>query len=261
MIDFHNHTIPSLDDGPKNIETAVEMCKCAFDQGITDIINTVHFQHPKMENKNTSYKHVVSEVEKFNKILLEQNININIHAASEVYYLPNLTEILDNPITTFGNKKYMLIEFETMFLPKNYKDEFFRLMLKGVTPVIAHPERYRFVQSNLSLVKDWVDLGYVIQLDCGSIIGDFGLKVQETSHFIIKNSLCHLIGSDAHNNKKRNFCLKETYEYLENFFSLDFVNGLKKNSINIFNGMEINNINYKFNNKKKLLKFFRNLIK
>ena len=52
MIDFHNHVLPNVDDGPKTIEESIEMLKFASNQGITDVVNTVHFQHPKMDGKN-----------------------------------------------------------------------------------------------------------------------------------------------------------------------------------------------------------------
>ena len=49
MIDFHNHILPNVDDGPKSLEESLEMIDCATNQGITDIVQTVHFQHPKMQ--------------------------------------------------------------------------------------------------------------------------------------------------------------------------------------------------------------------
>ena len=58
MIDFHNHIIPNLDDGSKSVEMSLNMLKEAQSQGITDIVNTVHYQHPKMNKKNTSYNFV-----------------------------------------------------------------------------------------------------------------------------------------------------------------------------------------------------------
>ena len=112
MIDFHNHIIPNLDDGSKSVNMSLDMLKEAQAQGITDIVNTVHYQHPKMEKKNTSYKFIIDEINNLQKIAYDNNINIKIHAASEVFFKFNLTEILDNPITTFGNGKYMLIEFQ-----------------------------------------------------------------------------------------------------------------------------------------------------
>ena len=240
MIDFHNHTIPNLDDGPKSVDVALNMYKVAEQQGITDVINTVHYQHSKMENKDTSYDYIISEIKKFNKILKNNSININIHAASEVYYKPNLTEILDNPITTFCNGKYMLVEFHTILLPDNYKNEFYKLMLKGVTPIVAHPERYRFVQNDISLVEEWVQLGYLIQIDCGSILGHFGENTEKITNLLIKKNLCHLIGSDAHNDKKRNFCLYETYMKISEKYGNDYKDFLMKNASKLLNFQSIN---------------------
>ena len=54
MIDFHNHIIPNLDDGSNSLEMSLNMLREAEYQGITDVVNTVHFQHPKMAQKNTS---------------------------------------------------------------------------------------------------------------------------------------------------------------------------------------------------------------
>ena len=51
MIDFHNHILPGIDDGSKSIEMTLNMLRIAESQGIREIINTVHFQHPKMINK------------------------------------------------------------------------------------------------------------------------------------------------------------------------------------------------------------------
>ena len=55
MIDFHNHVLANVDDGPKSLDESIDMLKTAEKQGITDIINTVHFQHPKIDNKNVDY--------------------------------------------------------------------------------------------------------------------------------------------------------------------------------------------------------------
>ena len=86
MIDFHNHIIPNLDDGSKSIDMSISMLKEAESQGITDIVNTVHYQHPKMENKNTSYDFIINKINEFQKIADSHNIRIKIHAASEVFF-------------------------------------------------------------------------------------------------------------------------------------------------------------------------------
>tara|TARA_B100000029_G_C17394561_1_gene894679 strand:+ start:262 stop:1050 length:789 start_codon:yes stop_codon:yes gene_type:complete len=255
MIDFHNHIIPNLDDGSKSIEMSLNMLREAESQGITDIINTVHYQHPKMEGKNTCFDFVVSEITKMQDIANKNNINIKIHPASEVFFQFNLTEILDNPITTLGNGKYMLIEFQRLSFPKNYEDELFKLQLKGVTPIIAHPERYRAVQNDIDVAKKWIDRGYVIQIDCASIIGGFGKETQNTAIQLLKNNLCHLIGSDAHNDKKRNFCLKQALVESERIIGSESVSIISKNSEYVLNGNDILACSSKNKNKSILNKF------
>ena len=64
-----------------------------------------------------------------------------------MYYLPNLCELIDHPIATIN--KYMLIEFHSVITPPEYENTFFQLILKGVTPILAHPERYRGFQDDI----------------------------------------------------------------------------------------------------------------
>ena len=58
MIDFHNHILPCIDDGSKSIEMSLSMLNTALNQGITDVVNTVHFQHPKVEGKKNIYDNI-----------------------------------------------------------------------------------------------------------------------------------------------------------------------------------------------------------
>ena len=239
MIDFHNHILPNVDDGAKSIEVSIEMLLEAHGQGITDVISTIHFQHPKMDGKDTSYSFVVKKCNELQKELLERNIPINIHLGAEVFYMPNLTAILDNPLVTIGNGKFMLIEFQNRILPPNFLEEFFKLQNKGITPIVAHPERYSAIQENIELAYDWMDRGFALQLDCGSILGHFGSKCKKVSQELIKGACIQLIGSDAHNNKIRNFCLQPAYNMIESFAGKNTVEKLKNNSLLLLEGKKL----------------------
>jgi len=260
MIDFHNHIIPNLDDGSKSVEMSISMLKEAQAQGITDVINTVHYQHPKLYAKNTSYDFVINEVRKMQDIANSNNIDIKIHAASEVFFQFNLTKILDNPITTIGNGKYMLIEFNTLSFPKGYEEELFKLQLNGITPIIAHPERYRGVHINIDVVKKWIERGYLIQIDCASILGGFGKNAKNTAIKLLENGLCHLIGSDAHNDKKRNFLLKTTIEKCISIIGSESTNIILSNSKCILDGEDCQTYKYQ-KTKRKLFRSFLKLFK
>ena len=261
MIDFHNHILPGVDDGAKTLEESIDMLRFANQQGITEVVQTVHYQHPKMEGKNVDYSYLMKKINEVQNALNQENINIKIHLAAEVFYLPNLLDILNNPLVTIGKKKYMLLEFQSNIFPTNYDKELFKLQSKGVSPIIAHPERYRFIRDDISILNDWIVKDYIIQIDAGSIIGHFGKNTKKLAIKMIKNGFVHIIGSDAHNNKKRNFCLLEAYKILEEIIPHRLINKLKENVNKILKGQEIvmlDDISSKKNNSfNRILKFFK----
>ena len=174
MIDFHNHVLPNIDDGSKSTKMSLLMLEYAFKQGITDVVNTVHYQHPKVEDKEITFKRIKTKIDEMQNVLYEKGIQINLHLGSEVFYFPNLIDIITDPLATIGNNKYMLVEFHPEDIPQSHKQQFFDLKMKGVTPIIAHPERYRQVQENVDLVAEWLEGGCLIQVDAGSPLGFLG---------------------------------------------------------------------------------------
>ena len=210
--------------------------------------NLMNFQHPKVEGLEISYERLIKKVEELQKTMNEQRIPINIHLAAEVFFLPNLVSIIDEPITTIGDKKYMLIEFMPNYIPEIYKKIFFDLKMAGITPIIAHPERYKPVQKDINIVLQWLNLGCLIQVDAGSILGGLGNSAKKISEIIIKQNWCQIISSDAHDNKKRNFLLSDALSLAIDWIGNDatfLVNEYPKSilegkSINIdFNNNEI----------------------
>jgi len=237
MIDFHNHVLPNLDDGSKSMEQTLSMLKTASEQGITDIICTVHYQHPKMDGIEISYDIVQNAIKQVQKEI--NGIDIRLFPGSEVFYLPNLMEIKSNPITVFGHGKYMLIEFQTHQLPLNYDQELFKLTLSGTTPIIAHPERYKPIQNNIDIVEKMINSGCLVQIDAGSLIGQFGKNCKKISEMMLKRNMVHFIGSDAHNNTSRNFCLKDAKIICQKLIGNKTKKILKENPKKLINGEKI----------------------
>ncbi|MCH8069459.1 MAG: hypothetical protein IID16_09380 [Candidatus Marinimicrobia bacterium] len=209
MIDFHNHVLPNVDDGPTSMEMSLSMLQTAAEQGITDVVNTVHYQHPKIGGKEVGIDDLRFKIEDLLKRSKKRGIDINIHLGAEVFYLPNLVKIVEDPHVTMGNGRYMLIEFPFHMLPDGHEQILFELKMKGITPIIAHSERYRPVQQNLEIVRNWIYSGCLIQVDGGSLLGYLGRSAKESAGKIISEGLCHIIGSDVHDDRRRNFCLEQ----------------------------------------------------
>ena len=82
----------------------------------------------------------------------------------------------------------MLIEFHPHNIPDINKQVLFDLKMKGVTPIIAHPERYVQVQKNINIVSEWLEAGCIMQIDAGSPLGLLGKQAKITSELLIKNN-------------------------------------------------------------------------
>ena len=240
MIDIHNHILPNLDDGSKSLNMSIDMLECAADQGITEVVSTVHYQHPKFENIKISFEKIAEQVSALQVKLEMKSIPIKIHPGAEVFYYPNLIQLIQNPLTTMGNGKYMLIEFHPHFIPKGHKNELFNLKMSGVTPIIAHPERYVDVQNDIYKVLEWMDIGCLIQVDAGSLLGTLGNRAKTASEIIVKNRWCQILCSDAHDNKNRNFNLGYAFELVENWLGEDALPLVFNNPKSVLSGTIIN---------------------
>ena len=236
MIDFHNHILPNVDDGSDSVETSLSMLRSAAKQGITDVVNTVHYQHPKVDGLEINYETIERKTKELQINLNNHNIPIKLHIGAEVFYLPNLLELKNDPLATFGNGKYMLIEFQPHNIPNSHKKIFFDLKMQNVTPIIAHPERYRAVQNDFDLVSHWLDAGCLIQVDAGSVLGLFGKSAYNAANMIIKKGYCQILGSDAHDNKKRGFVLLDAYQKVKNWIGKNADCLVKNNPEKILNG-------------------------
>ena len=238
MVDIHSHIINEIDDGSKNIEMTINMLKKAEQSGTTDIIATPHFMRGRFE---VEYKDVVKKVEELREISRENNIDINIYAGQEVYYSKNILEYYnDKIIGTINNTKYMLIELPMLeFNIDEVINIIYELQIRGITPIIAHPERYKLFIKKPSMINSLIKEGMLFQLNAGSLTGNFGKDVKKTATKYLENNIYSFIGSDAHRDIGRDTDIKEALGILEINQRRSFINNGKlmlKNEDVIFNG-------------------------
>lgn len=223
MIDMHSHIINGIDDGSKSIEMTINMLKKAEQSGTTDIIATPHFMRGRFE---VEYNEVLKKVEELKGISRENNIDINIYAGQEVYYSRNLLEYYnDKIIGTINNSKHMLIELPMLeFNIEEVINTIYELQIRGITPIIAHPERYKPFIKKPSMINALIKEGMLFQLNAGSIAGDFGKDVKKTATKYLEYNIYSVIGSDAHRDRGRDTDMGEALNILEEDKKEEFVN-------------------------------------
>ena len=193
MIDFHSHILPGIDDGSKNLEQSIAMVNEAKEAGFTKIISTSHYMENYYECNERDRRQLLKKV--------QENVQgIELILGNEIYITNNIIELLQNgQASSINGTKYVLFEFPLIATrPMNDKEVIYRLVENGYVPIIAHPERYPFIQENPDYLFELEEMGALFQSNYGSIIGMYGLKAKKTLKILLKNNLISFFGSDVH---------------------------------------------------------------
>jgi protein-tyrosine phosphatase len=209
MYDIHCHILPQIDDGPSSIEKSLDMCRFAACQGIKAIVATPHY----MYNNTMPFEMILPRISFLNQKLIDEDIELSILPGMEVPLFPDLVELyLKGNIMTLNLKNYLLIELPLNgIFPIYMYDVLFKLQLKGIKPVIAHPERCEIIIKEPDTAYSLVGSGCLMQINSGSIKGMFGRKVKKTALFLLKHGMAHVVASDNHPQYGRMSSLKESY--------------------------------------------------
>ncbi|SIQ22007.1 protein-tyrosine phosphatase [Peribacillus simplex] len=229
MIDIHCHILPGVDDGSADMKESLSMAKNAAKAGITHIFATPHHLNEKYVNVKSS---IIDRAVRLNESLQQNNIPLIIHPGQEVRIHRDIFTSLENEeiLTLDNNGTYLLLELPSGRVPTYTQDVIYELLLKGITPIIVHPERNKELIENHKLLFELVQEGALTQLTSGCIIGDFGKSIQSFSKKIIEHNLAHFIATDAHNIGSRGFTLQQAYETITKVYGIERTFYFKENA-------------------------------
>lgn len=251
IVDIHSHIIPAIDDGSKDMEMTLEMIKNAEENGTKEIVATPHYL---LEYGETKISEVKEQVRKINDILENEKIDVKIHSGQEVYFTERIIEdYIQGNIGTINDSRYMLIEFDMHKFDKDIFDTLYELQVRDIVPIIAHPERYKYFREKPSLINDFIDQGYLFQMNGGSIEGRFGESIKKTAETFLNKNIYSFIGSDAHNNQTRNTGLKNALSFVNEMNKSIFENSSKK----LLENDIIEFLGEKVKEKKSFFSFFK----
>ena len=219
-VDIHSHLIPSIDDGVQSLEESLTLLKKMESLGYLKVITTPHIMLDSYKNTpkiiNDGLNLVKEEIEK-------ENINIEIEAGAEYYLDEGLINHL-NSKKLMNINNYLLFETSYVARPMQLEETIFEISSSGYTPLLAHPERYRYIKNPKEEYKKLKDMGVMFQCNLNSLGGHYGKSAKQNIDFLSKAGMIDFLGSDAHN---INHILK-----LEKVLtSSSYINLFKKNSI------------------------------
>lgn len=214
MIDIHTHILPGIDDGAEDIYETIEMVKIAVESGTQVIVATPHCNIPGMYD-NYMGKQYMASYQKASEAIKRARLPVTLCPGMEVFGTEDIGElIVAQKIMPINQSRYILVEF-----PFDADPEYAFYILKqmkevGAIPVVAHAERYYFVQDNPHVCYEMRMSGCEIQVNKGSFAGRFGSRVRKTAYRLLNHNMISVIASDAHGWEQRTPFMKEVYQKL-----------------------------------------------
>jgi protein-tyrosine phosphatase len=202
VIDIHSHLLPGVDDGSPSFEVSVSVLQRFAEQGVTTLVCTPHL--------SASYA-AEAPVQQHRELLAE----LQRRAPAGLVLKPGWEIMLDAPnidLTArelaLGGSRAVLVEFTRGGLPRGATAELRRLARSGLTPVLAHPERY--FGCTIDAVREWRKIGVVIQTDASMLMGRGAPS--ELAREMLAAGVIDVLASDNHGDARS---LASAREWLE----------------------------------------------
>jgi protein-tyrosine phosphatase len=197
--DIHSHLLPGIDDGSPDLSTSLELIKGMKELGYSKLITTPHIMWDMYQNTRDG---ILLMLDEMRDVLKELDIQVELDAAAEYFLDDYVMGLLKKkePLLTFGDKM-VLTEFSMASPPIDLKEILFEMRMQDYQPVIAHPERYIYLEANKEFYDELKDAGYLFQVNLLSFAGVYGRSVRELALYIAGKGYYDLAGTDLHNQK------------------------------------------------------------
>ena len=201
MIDTHLHILPGVDDGPESIQESLALARVLVQEGIHSAIATPHYNDEFPQRPAAEIRERVNDLQ---QELDRQGIPLRLFAGHEALIKPGLVEdIQTGRLATLNGSRYLLLElWYSNWLPVTDR-VIFELRAFGITPILAHPERYCVFQNELERLASLLRQGVLIQITASSLVGMQGRTVHRTAETLLRRGLVYCIASDAHGLHRR----------------------------------------------------------
>lgn len=239
MIDIHCHLLPGMDDGAENLDEAVQLAQLLVADGITTVFATPHVASKR---DIETIRRTEEECKSLRSVLLGKGVDINIIPGAENYPSTDLLKAIDDgePVLLGTSGRYVLLDTPLTSMPLGLDDLIFRLQSKGITPILAHPERSRPIQEDVRILEPLVHQGLLLQVNSSCLVGRHGETAKELASELLRLNWVHFIASDAHSPTHRRPTMNAATAVCSGLvgskYTLDLV---RENGLKVLNGEEV----------------------
>jgi len=196
FVDLHCHWIPGVDDGVESLDDAVALLRSLAGLGFSRVVATPHMRPGMFDNTardlRAAFERTQAELEPLGP--LPERALASEHFFDDIVF----RRLLAGDGLPYPGDAAVLLEFYDSGFPPRVEQLFSQLRGRGLTPVIAHPERYRAIWDRPSLLDRLLDSGAVALLDVAALVGKYGRQPQRCAERLLEGGSYHAACSDAH---------------------------------------------------------------
>lgn len=226
ICDIHGHFLPAMDDGCKTVEESLLVLRESYAQGIRCMVATPHYYPVEtveafLARRQNAWQSL--------KAYLDNSLP-RVVLGAEVAYHPGLCYEKNLDRLCMGNSRYLLLEMPfSQWENSLLRDVRSICTVMGITPIIAHLERYLGMQKK-SAVHELLDMNVLVQMNAENLLGRFDGRAGRK---MIKSGMVQLLGSDCHNMTHRRPNLGKAMEILKKHGMQDYLDTLTENSFEL----------------------------
>ena len=187
--DCHTHLLPGVDDGVATLEQSLEVLAYMESQGVSEVWCTPHVMDDIPNPTELLLR-------KFEELKTAYKGNIKLNLAAE-YMLDSEFEkrLAEGDILKMWDD-VVLVETSTNIPPYNLLNLLENIMSKGYRPMLAHPERYRYM--DVADYRHLREIGVYYQLNLPSVVGYYGETAANKALRLLREGSYYAVGSDCH---------------------------------------------------------------
>ncbi len=198
-VDVHSHLIPNIDDGSRSLEESLVLLHGFEALGYEKLIITPHIMSDSYPNSATT---ILNGLDALRQEAEKNGIALVLEAGAE-YYLDEhfFEEMQQEKVMSIANR-YVLFESSYISKPLQIEEMIFAIGEAGYEPMMAHPERYRYIRDPEKEYRRFKDLGVHFQVNINSFGGHYGKQAEGLANFLSEAGMIDFLGSDVHHRKQ-----------------------------------------------------------
>lgn len=211
-IDLHNHILPGIDDGARDMEEAVNLARDMVAAGYSKVVATPHAHGGK-----PAPSVILERLGELQEELNSRQIPLTLLPGAENHISPDILELLETgEALTINNTGYLLLELPMLQPLPPYTSRLIQnLVMRGYRPVIPHPERVIVLRHKPALLYSLYRDGAIYQVTWAALLGLLGNAAKKTVQAMLKANLAHLFATDAHHSATRLLAVNKAAAVLE----------------------------------------------